>query len=427
VIDLSQSRLKPYDHQVVGVEALVNNEFFLLADEMGAGKTKQVIDAAQVLVAMELVNQVIVLAPAAVRGVWFDPELGELKKHLWEGAETEVVEYHGKTRRWGTAGAKTRWVITNYEFIRSADRLKPLLKIANKRTLLILDESSFVKSHASKQARAALKLRNRCGRVALLNGTPISHSPLDMYAQGQIMSKSILECEGVTHFKARYALMGGYEVEVKYGQGRGKKVPTQIVGWKNLEDLQQRFAPYVLRRITHDCIDLPPSLDPVALNVPLKPATWKVYKEMRADLISWLSQDTVAVAVQAGNRAMRLAQVCSGFIGGIQEEKDCPNCSLKNDVDAECPYCGGMGTIIVAMKGEVREIGDEKLKATMDWIGRVYDEDPTKKLLLWCRFRPEAERLYHALKSQKPEIELGALWGAQDVAARSRALRLFRS
>jgi hypothetical protein len=58
--------------------------YFLLADEMGAGKTKQAIDAAQVLFMDGEITQVLVITPASVRGVWFHRERGELAKHLWK-------------------------------------------------------------------------------------------------------------------------------------------------------------------------------------------------------------------------------------------------------------------------------------------------------------------------------------------------------
>jgi hypothetical protein len=32
--------------------------------------------------------------------VWFDPELGELAKHLWPSVHNFVTEYHQKLRQW---------------------------------------------------------------------------------------------------------------------------------------------------------------------------------------------------------------------------------------------------------------------------------------------------------------------------------------
>ena len=63
---IERSRQKPYTHQITGVTAILNKPFFMLADEMGAGKTKQVIDAAQVLFVTGQIDRVVVLAPGAL-------------------------------------------------------------------------------------------------------------------------------------------------------------------------------------------------------------------------------------------------------------------------------------------------------------------------------------------------------------------------
>src|SRR5690606_13571541 len=116
-------------------------------------------------------------------------------------------------------------------------------------TMLVLDESSAVKSHRAQQTKACLQLRRRCGRVLLLNGTPIANSPGDMFSQGEMMSKNVLSCASWIHYRARYAVMKKVMI-------RGA-LQDVIGGWQNLEDLQQRFAPYVIRRLKKDCLDLP--------------------------------------------------------------------------------------------------------------------------------------------------------------------------
>jgi SNF2 family DNA or RNA helicase len=199
MVDLSRARLTPYAHQIIGVEKLVQHLFFLLADEMGAGKTKQVIDAMQVLATMGLIRRVIIVAPAAVRAVWFDPELGELAKHLWARMPCRVIEYHAIRREWdwflNFEGVKQEplieWIITNYDFIRNDSRRGYLKKICNEHTALILDESSAVKNWRALQTKACEDLRQFCGRVVLLNGTPIANSPGDLYSQAHIMNPTI--------------------------------------------------------------------------------------------------------------------------------------------------------------------------------------------------------------------------------------------
>jgi len=416
MIDLSRSRIPPYAHQVVGVDALVKNPFFMLADEMGAGKTKQVIDAACHLFINGTIRKALTLAPAPVRGVWFDPDFGELKKHLWSGLPVKVTEYHAKSRRWVQSVVNGQpyldWMVTNYDFARVEDYLDELVLWADKQTLLVLDESSAVKNANAKQTKAALRLRQKCGRVVLLNGTPITNSPGDMYAQGRIMHFDILECSNFFQFRARYAKMGGWQ---------GK----QIVGWHDVEDIQQRFAPFVLRRLKEDCLDLPEKLPPVVLHRALTPNTWNRYREMRDDMVTWLSQQTVSVAPQAITKVMRLAQITSGFVGGVEaeiegaEEMEAPPDYL--------PFEGMVTPVITSPSKPVAPfefIGREKLDGLLEWVEERIYERPNFKFIVWTRHRPELHRTAEELKGKFPQLTVGLLHGGQKRHERDEVMRL---
>lgn len=450
-ISLAEVRQPCYAHQVVGVERLVEQPYFLLFDEMGAGKTKQVIDAAQVLYDQKVIKRVLVFCPAAVRSVWFDPELGELKKHLWHAVPSTITEYHSVIRRWihGPRGVPNPldWIVTNYEYVRNRTRLEPLLSFCNEQTLLVLDESSAVKNHRAKQTKACLIARRRCGRVVLLNGTPIANNPLDLYSQGNIANPAILECPTYTYFRSKYAVMGGWQQK-------------QIVGWRDLEEMQHRFAPHVLRRLKVDCLDLPEKLPPVTLTVPLTHETWSVYKEMRDELVVWLTRQKAAVASQAAVKAMRLAQITSGFLGGIMTVSGDPQADEEgsdpyppenppvNSLDDRpdwlrkkmglpaLPAEGvspqgqqeiqlksfGLNLPLEILDGnQVEVVGREKIELIKAWVTEQLTADPNFKLLLWCRFRIEVFRLAQELGHLAP---LRVLLGGQKKIERDEVLRL---
>lgn len=444
---LPYCKLPPFTHQIIGIEKIVQLDdkesgrvipgCFALFDEMGNGKSLQAIVAAQILMEQGLINKVLVICPAAVRTVWFDPELGELKKHLWDHMPVRITEFHQKQRQW-YSGPKVekpfKFVITNYDFIRSSPaREKTLRPYCDRYTLMILDESAAVKSHRSQQTRACLRLRQRCGRVLLLNGTPIANNPLDMFAQGRMMDPRIINLDTFTHFRAKYSIL----------------IPgaTRIVGWQNLEDLTQRFAPYVLRRLKTDCLDLPEKMPPQIMSVALSQQTWNVYREMRDEMVAWLNQATAAVANQAPVKAMRLAQITSGFVGGIQEiEKDdviAENAAAMTRPDwlpammqPSLPLAGeptspfmGFAGIPDHLRQEGKplppvEISREKLDYFLDWVEERLDEDPQFKLLVWCRFRPELARVHLNLQERVKNVELGLIHGGQKRADRQHAIRL---
>jgi hypothetical protein len=409
--DYRACTIEPLAHQKVGIEAIVRNPFFFLTDEMGAMKTAQAICAGLFLHVAQQITRVIVVCPSAVRSVWYDPVLGELKKHLWPEVSVEVVEYHRQIRRWSSGppamGPKPplRFIITNYEFVRSEDRLPDLLKACTPQTLLILDESTSVKNAASKQFKACLAMRKKCGRVLLMTGTPIANNPLDLFAQGNLLSPSILECPYITYFKAYYAIEE--PVIMRSGKAilnnRGRQV-KKITGWQRQDELQQRFAPYVLRRLKSECLDLPPKLDPVTLVAALTPRTWAPYKSMRDDMVVALSSGDYSIAQQAITKLIRLAQITSGFIGGIED--------LGFDDDEQ------------RISVPLQEIGREKLDVLLEWLDLRLEENPSFKVLIGARFRFEVTRTIAALKERYPDMDLGEICGGQTRESRQRGVTL---
>lgn len=386
------------DHVKIGVEKFIQQPFFLNADEMGMMKGAQVIIASQFLAEDNEINRVVIVCPQSVRRVWFEPELGELRKHLW--LPSLVTEYHSRNRQWGTKDG-LRWVITNYDYIRGKENWWHLAKYCDGKTLLVLDESSAVKNDRSQQSEACLALRKKCGRVILLNGTPIPNSPADVYSQARIMDGGkgkygILEASSFFQFRARYGVL-------KTVQLPDRKAFKQVTDWKNLDDLMNRMAPYVIRRLKKDHLkDLPEKLPTVILEAQLTPKTWKHYVSMRDDLIAWLSQERASLAPHAITKIMRLAQITSGFIGGVEE-------ILGEDGPRE--------------EKTVEEIGREKLDVYLDWMEERLHEEPDIKMLTWCRFRPEALRLIKELR-QRGGIEVGAIIGGQKAVERENSIRL---
>ena len=429
-VPLADGTLSPVKaHVKVGVQALVTHPYFFLTDEMGAMKSAQVIIAAQFLFEAGIIDKVLVVAPASVRGVWFDSELGELQKHLF--IQSAVTEYHARIRHWlftcddvAKQVKKLEWMITNYEFLVSKQRLDKLLPFCTPKTLLVLDESAYIKSYDSARTKACFKLRAACGRVVLLNGTPIAHSPLDLFSQGNMMHPSVHGLKYITHFKSQYAIE---QAVVSHGRTmmtpRGREIRT-IVGWRNLSELTSKFAPYVLRRLKKDCLDLPEALPPVAHYVPLN-ESWPHYKSMRDEMIVWLKSGDVAISPTAAIKALRLSQITSGFIGGIENA----------GIDAD-PTVGNLDGSNRADSDHLRDnlstrtvqaVGREKLDFVLDLHKQWLEADPVLKLIVWCRFRAELARMMLAVQNirvQVPTIETGQIWGGQKRLEREFSLRL---
>lgn len=483
-LDFSRCRHAPFQHQREDVEWLLDRPYAFIASEMRTGKTKIVIDAAQFLFEAGKIERVIVVAPAPVRDVWFDETLGEISKHTWPGLHITVTEFHARIRTWVRPGDNPAldWYVTNFEFIRAKARLAQLMAVTGPKTMLVLDESSFVKNHAAQQTKACLTLRRACGRVVLLNGTPIFHSPLDLFSQGNILHPSILQCPYITLFRARYAIqkpvlsLGGKPLTAIVGKGPYAKeiIIQETVGWTNLEDLERRFAPITIRRLQKDCLDLPPKLDPVTLTATLEPATWKAYRDMRDELVVWLKSGQVVTSATAAVKTLRLSQITGGFLSGVEDANiepiedgllegvvldgptGCSNDSEGVFIDQHAigrtPTTAGgdpkrtetvvarVEDIIIPpdfddplpglkkigpLSGPV-EVGREKLDVLLWFIEQRLEADPNLHLVVWTRFRAELFRIVAEVRAKFPQFAIGMILGSQKKEERLTALALLK-
>lgn len=391
---------KPWAHQIEDTATLTREPFHLLGLGPGLGKSRIVVDAAHRLFLAGEIDALIVVCPAPVRSVWVDPDpvLGEFVK--WAGSLPYTLEEYGpKTDLRRLNGPGLAVLVTNPEFLRRENRLKPVIEWAKgRRVFLAVDESWQFQNPRAEQSKALYKLRQACQRVALLNGTP--GEPRHLFSQYQILDTSILECKNFFHFRNKYCRLGGY-------------MAKEIVGYKNLEDFRRRTAPFTTIRDARECLDLGPEPVRTQIEARLTPATWKAYAEMRDDMVAWLSETESAVAGQAGVKALRLAQIVNGFVGGVEVE------------DPEDLFASQAAKLVT------REVGQEKLDA----LSAFLENCPLRgdKIAIFTRFRADVERTAAAMSLQfstmssaqfSAVVEVAKLYGGQFEDERRRAKEL---
>lgn len=392
---LARQEPPPFAHQIVDAQRVVDQRAYGLMLEMGLGKSRIVTDAACWLYRQDQIDALLIVCPAPVRSIWAsdDPILGEFVKWVWSSVPYDLREYHAKRPLPVTTPKTLSVVVTNPDFVRRPERLAPLLQwIERRRVMLVVDESWQYANPRSQQTKALVKIGHACTRAYLLNGTP--GAPEQVYSQLQILPVNIFDCRNYFAWRARYVVMGGWQQK-------------NIVGYRNMDDFNRRTAPYVVRRLTRDCLDLPP-VSHTQIEARLTPETWRHYRAMRDDLITWLSQNEASTAAQAGVRVMRLAQITAGLLGGVEAQAD-----LLDELPAGPPQ-------------PVREIGREKLDALIDWLQTHWD---SPKLIAWGRFRREIERTAEALANtafclQTVRPSVRTLYGGQTAEERAEVKAL---
>lgn len=413
MIEINPSRFKsaPFAHQLEGVKALVENKYFALLDEMGAGKSKQVIDAACVLAEAGEIDTIVIVAPASVRTVWCDETIGEIRKHCW--IPSSVCEYAlGKiNKKWNDPEASLLFLVTNYEILRGEKHLQWFKEFTNHRNiLLICDESSYIKSRTAAQTKAIMKLRKHCARVVILNGTPVTHSPVDLFSQMKVLSPEILG-ENFYVFRSEYCTM----VPMRYGGGRSFQM---ISGYKNLDKLTARCAPYVLRRLKKDCLDLPDKLFTVR-EVALSTESWKRYQELKKDAVMSLGNGDTLLEPNAATRIMRLGQITSGHVG----RSDVWEYPAHGEANVSQPSASQI------TQGDAGGVTEDLSSEKLDWaVQYLTEECSSRYVIVWCRWRRERERLAKLLcKGSCEPTYVTQLYGGQAKWEREHAIALFSS
>ena len=162
----------------------------------------------------------------------------------------------------------------------------------------------------------------RLGQVARyklgLSGTPMPHSPLEVYAYFRFLDPTIFGWS-FHRFRQHYAVMGGYQNH-------------QVVGYRNLDELNRKFY-----SITFPCgkdvLDLPPEVH-VTYTCRLGPEAQRVYRSLERDLIAEVQAGEITAA-NALVKLLRLQQITGGHIRtdeGRDVQIDSAKMNLLRDV-----------------------------------------------------------------------------------------------
>lgn len=294
----------PYKHQTECFQYGLDHDKFLLGDEMGLGKTKQVIDIA---VAKKLQKGykhcLIICGVNGLKWNWRNEVathsdetgyiLGTRGNRIGSNQDkyNDVVNLHGND---------SYFIITNVESLRDETILDALQQAISCGLIgmIAFDECHKCKNPSTQQGKAILKLQAET--MIAMTGTPLMNVPQDLYI---ILKWLGFEKHAFYSFKNHYCVMGGYG-------------GYEIIGYKNLDELQERLNEIMLRRLKKDILDLPEKtyIDEY-VDMTAKQAV--VYKEVYSELKSNIDQ--LAVSNNPLAQLIRLRQA-TGFTGILSSQ-----------------------------------------------------------------------------------------------------------
>lgn len=382
------SVMPPYDHQRRAVNAAVRGVLddgcHALFMEMGTGKTKTTLDAWQALLSTGFFDGLMVVAPKAILSVWADEEIPrhvpfDHSLTVWDGRTSRKARLEFEQALTHPLAAVMVVNVESFQTLPDEMRSRVRMFLQKRRTLMVVDESSYIKSpdaHRAKNIVIAGKLAK--GRM-ILTGTEITNSPLDLFMQYEFMRPGFWGVKNFYLFRQRYAIL-----EEAYGAGR--RTFKKVVGFQRINELLERVAPYCSRALKRDCLDLPEKIH-VTMPVELSDAQAKAYKSLK-DHLAALVEDHVVTVPNAIALFTKFRQVTGGGI----------------NVDGE---------------SAVIDPDPPKLKALLADL-----EDTDEQAIIWAAFTHEIEMLARELGKVAPTV---TFYGDDEQAARDENKRKFQS
>ena len=341
---------KAWHHQQCAFDHARHMTASMLAMDMGTGKS---------LVAIGLLEEwqarrVLIVCPKNVVGVW-PHQLAQHSLRAWsciaprKGTVAKRTEQVLAALDLADVTGDPLAVIVNYESV-IRDPLYGVLA-GHHWDVVIADESHRMKQPGGRQSIAMAAIGARANRRLALTGTPMSHSPLDIYAQFRFLDKAVLGAS-FARFKAQYA------VEIEH----------RIVAWRDSALLSQMIGKLAYLCDAEDVLDLPDAVE-TERTVELTDSA-KAYAQMEELMCAEVAGGTVTAA-NGLVRLLRLQQMTGGNVARddstivrVGSEKR----SLLRDVLADVPpdepvvvFCR-----FVADLAEVSSVADD--------MGRTYAE-----------------------------------------------------
>lgn len=375
---IERYKTKPYAHQLACLEKFGNTEAWALTAEMGVGKTFIIINNMADLWSNGEINGALVLAPNGVHTNWTNIEL---PKHMpdwvrysmaaWKSSPKKKEKEQLKKLFECSDSSELRIFCMNWEALQSEKGNAAAVEFCKSTSKLIIigDESTMIKNPGAERTKALMRLKKYSSYRRIMNGTPVSNSPFDVFSQYAFLDENILQTTSYYAFKAEYAdmLQEGDRLLAAIKQRSGGKATPQVIArdkngsprYKNLGRLEALTAPHSFRVLKKDCLDLPEKIYKTAF-YEMTAAQRKIYDLMKEENRMMLCDEAVPVAnklVALG----KLAQIASGYF------------------------------LPPSSKDPVRiEGGTPKLSLLAETIELVVKEQG-KKVIVWARFHIELD------------------------------------
>ena len=381
-------KTEPYEHQKDALKKCWNKESFAIFAEMGTGKTKIALDNACILYNQGKIDRVLIVAPKGAYMNWVDQEI---PTHVPNYVEKNVVAWKS------TTSAKYRQTLQD---IKKIDDFRLKIMVMNVEALstkkgvefakifligkamMIVDESTTIKNPQAKRTKNILSLAKESKYRRILTGSPVTQSPMDLWAQMDFLDPDILGQQSYYAFRTRYAVV------ITANAAGGTHKYQKIVKFKNLTQLGQLVSPHSYRILKKDCLDLPEKTF-TKRTIDLTEEQEHAYKDMKANAMTILKGQSLT-AVNVLTQLIRLHQITCGH--------------MKTD------------------SGDVLNLQNNRVNELMQILGET-----SGKVIIWANYIHDILNIEKEIKKEYGETSYCTYYGATKAEYRQRCIYDFRN
>lgn len=358
-------RFVPHNYQRVAIERLVSSPRLALFQDMGLGKTVEVLTAIQTLRMRWRVSRVLVVAPKKVaEATWSNeaaqwdhlsdmkivPVLGTLSKRIMAlNTPADLYVINRENIPWLVDYYRNEWPFDG----------------------VVLDESSSFKNPQSKRFKALKKVLDRIQWLVLLTGTPAPNGLEDLWAQIYLLDQGQRLGRTISSFRDAF-----FTQDKSYPGQQYRTYTPQPGADKRIEDA---IADICVSMKAEDYLELPEYIEdvvPVELDAPAK----RAYKKLEREMLLEIDGATITAGTAAVLNG-KLLQLCSGAVYDTN--------------------------------GEAQEVHGCKVEAFLEVVEQLNGQHA----LVFYWYKHEVDRLLAALDRQFPSLRVRVYLGDEDAAA----------
>ena len=379
-------KMPPYEHQLTALRKGWNLDEFAYFMDMGTGKSKVLIDNFSVLYDKGYIGGVLIIAP---KGVYRNWSSNEIPTHMPDHVLADICIWQpNHTQKFLTTWKKLfednynlKIFLMNIEAFSTRKGVEVAEKfLLAHSTLMAIDESTTIKSKNAKRTKSIVKLGKMAKYRRIMTGSPITKSPMDLYTQCEFLNPELLGHKSFYSFQYEYAIIKRRNL--------GSYSFNQIVGYKNLKELNGLLDNFSYRVRKQDCLDLPDKVYTKRV-VELTPEQARMYSDLKKIALGICEEGTVTPTTIL-TQLLRLQQVCSGHV--------------KLDD----------GTIKTFTSAKIKE-----LEAVVEEIDG--------KAIIWANFTHDIESIVELLTNMYGEDSVVSYYGATSTDQRDYAMSSFQN